>query len=164
MWYTSFEFYDRQPGLQPGSMTTLLSAPVSATELALLEQNLQRMSINNVHPRQWVIPQFTLPEELLQLLACSNGGGIVNGSREFGFFSLEQIREYYLHYHFPQYTPYFLPIAFNGGGIFYAYDYRQQTPPIVAISAGNLDAADSALLGYSLQEVLEQDTDIADSL
>jgi SMI1 / KNR4 family (SUKH-1) len=182
MWYDGFDFYDRQPGLSPTGLPTdatddFLSASLSSVEKTVLEKNLSSIGITSVHPANWTIPQFILPEEYKQLLAYSNGGGIINGNREFGFFSLEEIRQYYLHYHFPQYTPHFLPIAFDGGGIFYAYDYRKQVEgtagvapnnsssrPILALAAGNLSDEDSALLGHSLKEVLTRSTGIGEYL
>ena len=108
---------------------------------------------------------FFLPDELVQLLTYSNGGGIVNGEREFGYFSLDEIRAFYFNYGFPEWAPLFLPVAFNGGGVFYAYDFRDAPRlRIVAASAGNLGYEDAVVLGDTLAETLNRTTNIEDEL
>ncbi|WP_228430639.1 SMI1/KNR4 family protein [Chryseobacterium oleae] len=110
-------------------------------------------------------PVLHWPAEFLQLLQYSNGGGIINGQREFGFFSLQEIRYYYLAYGFVQWAPCFLPIAFNGGGKFYAYDFRDwENLRLVAVSSGDLSDESAVYLGKSLEEVLGKTGNIEDEL
>lgn len=109
--------------------------------------------------------EFFLPTELQELLQYSNGGGIINGDREFGYFSLYEISDFYLDYQFDQYTPLFMPIAFNGGGIFYAYDFRNPTNiNLVAVSAGVLEYESSIIIGKTLNEVLSKTINIEEEL
>lgn len=135
MWYNKFTFYNKKKGL--------------------LDQNPEKIWNNEFSSL------FFLPDELFELLKFSNGGGIINGEREFGYFSLTDIEKCYFEYNFSKYTPSFLPIAFNGGGIFYAYDFRHlPNITIVAVAAGVLEYKSSIVIGNTLNEVLSKTSDI----
>ncbi|MCM0664873.1 SMI1/KNR4 family protein [Flavobacterium tyrosinilyticum] len=140
MWYSKLNFYDKQQSL---------------TEKDSIKFEWKKM----------LPDEFYLPKELLELLEFSNGGGIINGDREFGYFSLAEIETFYNEYQFPIYVPLFLPIAFNGGGIFYAYDFRNPINiNIVAVSSGDLDYESSIIIGKTLNEVLNKTNNIEDEL
>ncbi|MBF7092963.1 SMI1/KNR4 family protein [Flavobacterium sp. ALJ2] len=139
MWYDNYTFFDKQKGF-----TETNSAQIWNKELP---------------------DKFFLPIELQELLQHSNGGGIINGDREFGYFSLYEISDFYIEYQFDKYTPLFMPIAFNGGGIFYAYDFRNPTNiNLVAVSAGVLEYESSIIIGKTLKEVLSKTINIEDEL
>jgi len=92
--------------------------------------------------KKWVLPARPLSSSFLDFLRWSNGGWARTGKREFGFFSTFDLREMMLAYHIPQYMPYAIPFAFNGGGFFYLFDLRKEPVddeyPIVCAAAGNL--------------------------
>jgi len=160
MWYNKFTFFDKQDGLGELPESGFFSKCLTEEEIRLYP-NMQILDNG-----KFSIPlEFALTTELRELLEYSNGGGIVNGKREFGYFSLQHIRYYYFSYGFPKYAPYFLPIAFNGGGVFYAYDFRDLLDiKIVAVSAGDLGYESSVVIGKSLEEVLSKTTCIEEEL
>lgn len=143
MWYDKYTFYNKQNPLNEGH------------DIINLEQVWQDK----------LPTEFFLPDELLELLQFSNGGGIINGNREFGYLSLIDMRNYYFDYKLSKYTPLFLPVAFNGGGIFYAYDFRNpKNITIVAVDAGDLEYESSIVIGQTLDEVLSKTNDIVEEL
>ncbi|HEY1194387.1 SMI1/KNR4 family protein [Flavobacterium sp.] len=167
MWFDKFEFFDKQPGLTEPIPEDLFTKPYSETELETLNK------IRNLYPEGMApdiieIPkEIKIPEEYVELLRYCNGGGILNGDREFGYFSMTDIREMYIAYGFPFWAPEFLPIALNGGGKFYVYDFRkEQTPSILVVSSGNIGYDDDCwgFLGNTLEEVLNNTNNIEDVL
>ena len=93
-------------------------------------------------PTTWRLPQRPLPQSYLSFLQWSNGGWCRSGARAFDFFGAGTVRQMLLAYHLPEYMPDALPFAWNGDGIFYLFDMRQQPVadeyPIVCAQAGNL--------------------------
>ena len=165
MWYDKFTFFEKQNGLKELPTNNYFSKYLTEEEIRLYPD------IKNLYPEfldndKLFIPlEFALTVELRELLEYSNGGGIINGDREFGYFSLQDIRYYYFAYGFPKWTPYFLPIAFNGGGKFYAYDFRDLTDiKIVAVGAGDLEYESSVVIGRTLEEVLSKTINIEEEL
>lgn len=157
MWYHQFTFFDKQTGLSTLPEEDYFSKPLTEEEIRLCPDFSQL--------KDETMPMLHLPSEFLELLQYSNGGGIINGQREFGFFSLHEIRPYYLVYGFVKWAPYFLPVALNGGGKFYAYDVRDsKNIRIVAVSSGDLSYESAAYLGKNLEEVLSQTGNIEDEL
>ncbi|MCC9072898.1 SMI1/KNR4 family protein [Flavobacterium sp. F-65] len=143
MWYNNYTFFDKQKGL------------TDALNRTSLEKNW-----NTTLPNA-----FFLPVELHELLQYSNGGGILNGEREFGYFSLVEISTFYLDYEFDKYAPLLMPIALNGGGIFYAYDFRNPTNiNLVAVAAGNLEYESTVVIGETLKEMLCKTINIEEEL
>ena len=165
MWYNKFTFFDKQNGLKEVPTDSYLSKYLTKEEIKLYP-DIKKLYPEFLDNNKLIIPkELTLTIELRELLKYSNGGGIINGDREFGYFSLQDIRYYYFAYGFPKWTPYLLPIAFNGGGIFYAYDFRDLTDiKIVAVSSGDLDYESSVVIGIKLDEVLSKTTNIEDEL
>ena len=159
MWFKELDILHKQNGL--ATDTSILYNPV-------LEEELDYFNIRSFYPDALgkAIPQEVfIPDELLHLLKFSNGGLIVNGEREFGYFSLSEIRYYYFAYGFPKWATLFLPIAFNGGGVFYAYDFRiGKDIKVIATSAGDLGYDSSVVLGKTLKEVLSNPVNIEDEL
>jgi hypothetical protein len=165
MWYDKLNFYSKEAGLGLIPESDFFSRSITEEEIRLFPHLLE-LHPDFQDPSQFPVPPaLHLPEELAGLLTFSNGGAIINGEREFGYFSLQEIRYYYFAYGFPKYLPDFLPVAFNGGGIFYAYDFRADgTLPIVAVASGNLCEEDTVVLGYSLEEVLAKSHNIEEDM
>lgn len=167
MWFSKFTFFDKQSALTESVSEDFFTKLFSKDEFDNFP-DIENLYPNGRDPKYFPIPQqLRLPKEYIELLQYSNGGGIINGEREFGFFSLEEIRQMYINYGFPIWAPAFLPIAFNGGGKFYAYDLRENKGfPIILIPAGNLGYDDDCwvFLGNSLEEVLTKTTNVEDEL
>lgn len=167
MWFSKFTFFDKQAALTESVSEDFFTKLFSKDEFDNFP-DIESLYPNGRDPKYFPIPQqLRLPKEYIELLQYSNGGGIINGEREFGFFSLEEIRQMYINYGFPIWAPAFLPIAFNGGGKFYAYDLRENEGfPIILIPAGNLGYDDDrwVFLGNSLEEVLSKNTNVEDEL
>jgi hypothetical protein len=166
-WYSKFTFHEKVEGLSVEdyrSINTFLSAKVSEAELEEIRSNT--IDTSTVDAKKWGMPSIVLPDEYISLLRYSNGGLIVNGEREFGFFGRDVLREYCLCYEFPEYMLGALPIGLNGGGVFYAYDFRKKSsnPNIIAIHACNLDWDDAIVLGTSLEKVLSIESNIEDEM
>lgn len=95
-------------------------------------------------PETWIIPNSPLPSSYLSFLRWSNGGEFRNGDRLLQFFPIldpiHGVRAMLLAYQVPYTHPGILPFAFNGGGIFYAFDMRYRPTngeyPIVAADCG----------------------------
>jgi len=119
-------------------------------------------------PRRWRLPSRPLPKSLLNLLSWSDGLWARTGRREFGFLGAAQLREYLLAYHFPEYMPEVLPIALDGGGVFYCLDMRSEAVdgeyPVLAASSGDLDFESAVLVSDSLVEACAGSQPIADLL
>ncbi|MCB2386461.1 SMI1/KNR4 family protein [Thalassolituus alkanivorans] len=141
-----------------------LSKPLTENEIEALE-DLCRVT-GEIDFRCWELPDYILPNEYIDLLKYSRSGLLRKGERELGFFGIEEIRDYYLRYMFPEYQPGAIPIGFNGGGVFYAYDLRniELGAPIIAVSSGALDWEDSIVLGRTLEEVFSKKTNIEDEM
>ncbi|MBN9521385.1 SMI1/KNR4 family protein [bacterium] len=90
----------------------------------------------------WVIPARPLPPSYLSFLRWSNGGEFRTGSRWFQFFPALDVRATLLAYHLPEYMPEALPIALDGGGVFYLLDMHAPATdgeyPVVCADAGSL--------------------------
>lgn len=144
------------------SAASFLGAPLNKEEISELDNLCS--SNSDINYLNWELPNYVLPCEYIELLKFSNGGNFNNGDREIGFFGLSEIRDYYLRYLFPEYQPGAIPIGFNGGGTFYAYDLRNptDTPTIIATSSGCLDWDEIAVLGTSLKQVFSKTIDIDD--
>ena len=163
MWYSKYTFFNKEEGLKDEIPDNYFLQPYSEEEFKIVSDYTEGKAVTDFQ----IPPYLQLPEEYKQLLEYSNGGGIINGEREFGFFSLEGIREKYIAYGFLIWAPDFLPIAFNGGGKFYAYDFRnpQNDPSVVLVPAGSIgDDESCALLGNTLDEVLSKTTNVEDEL
>lgn len=154
MWYTSFKFFDRIEGRTDFPLS-YFDPPLTRDEVGeCIPGDLTQFS-----------QRFQIVSQHKELLAYADGGGIIHGEREFGYFSLTTIRSYYLDYGFHQWAPYFLPIAFNGGGKFYAYDFRDpENIALVVVGAGDIAYESAVCLGKTLNEVLQKQTNIEDEL
>ena len=141
-----------------------LSAPMNADELRELTEFCK--TAGGIDCSKWSISEFRLPDEYKALLRIADGVSLVNGEREGSFFGRGDLRDYYLRYQFPEYMAEALPIGLNGGGVFYAYDFRNglDDPPIIAAASGVLDWEDSVVLGGTLEEVFQRSTNIEHEL
>lgn len=161
MWYDRCEFAGKCGGLDAAASCEGLYAP-------LTEEELDDWRLREFFPDivGFQIPRaLAVPAKYRELLQFSNGGQIINGAREFGYFALNDLRKMYFCYGFQKYVPLFLPVALNGGGVFYAYDFRDgPATRIRAVPAGDLDYGSSVDLGGSLPEVLGRTENIEDVL
>jgi hypothetical protein len=157
MWYNGFTFFNKQNGLINIPEKDFLSKTFTDNEIELID--LKNINIPNI------FSEFILPTEYIELLQYSNGGGIINGEKEFGYFSIYEVRNFYFTYEFPKYVPCFIPIAFNGGGVFYVYDFRNLDDiSIAAVNSSNLEYESSVIIGKTLYEVLNKTTNIEEEL
>jgi len=118
------EEIERNPGLSEDDLALFVSSvlqPLTADELELPELQSDDLA-------RWKIPEGTLPHSYISFLLWSNGGEFRNGDRLMQFFPaldpVQGVRIMMLAYGVPDETPGILPFAFNGGGIFYAFDMR----------------------------------------
>lgn len=161
MWYSKYTFFNKEEGLKGEIPDNYFLQPYSEEEFKIVSDYTEGKAVTDFQ----IPPYLQLPEEYKQLLEYSNGGGIINGEREFGFFSPEGIREMYISYGFLIWAPDLLPIAFNGGGKFYVYDFRdrQNNPSVLLVPAGSVgDDEDCVFLGNTLDEVLSNTTNVED--
>ena len=167
MWYSKLTFFDKQSGLSETIPDDFFTKPYSESELGVLN-DIRKLYPDGSAPEIMLIEaNLRLPDEYIELLKYSNGGGILNGEREFGYFSPAVIREMYVNYGFPFWAPEFLPMAFNGGGKFYAYDFREENQlQIIVVSSGNIGYKEDcwAFLGNTLEEVLNKTTNVENEL
>jgi hypothetical protein len=153
-WAKVFDESYKQTGASDPALNRFVAsvlAPLTCEEIDYINRNQRnpfpRTDPMYAHfrpfdPRAWVLPTGLLPESYLSFLRWSNGGEFRTGEREFGFFDADGARGMLLGYNLPQYMPGALPIAFNGGGIFYLFDMRRPPVrgeyPVVCASAGNI--------------------------
>lgn len=164
-WLSKVVFDHKSEPLKPEELSVVnsfLGMPLTNNEIAALEDLCG--TSGDIKYLDWELPNYTLPDELIELLKYSNGGNFCNGDREIGLFGLEDIRDYYIRYLFPEFQPGAVPFGFNGGGTFYAYDLRvpSKAPPIIAVSSGCLDWDEAVVIGHSLEEVFSKNIDIDD--
>jgi len=166
MWFYKFEFDCKEESLKDQDLSNIdgyLSGDLSSKEIEDLIY-LENKTKSKINYNDWQMPSIQLPEEYKELLSFSNGGHITNGERQFGFFGMQELRSYYIRYLFIEYMCGALPIAFDGGGIFFAYDFRAKIPKIIATESGVLNWEQSAYLGDNLLEVLTAKHNISDEL
>lgn len=157
-WATVFDECHRQPGLSEANLERFVgdvARPMNPTEIEDVNRGQRNPfpPTDPLHPTwrpfdpdAWVIPSQPLLPSYLSFLRWSNGGEFRTGQREFGFFPAfdegSGVRAMLVAYQLPQYMPHALPIAFNGGGVFYLFDMRKSPIdgeyPVVCASAGNL--------------------------
>lgn len=143
-WKSIFSQRTPRPGALASEIERLVNSifmPLSAAEISDVHAQSER-----IDPTKWQFPNAELPASFLEFLQFSNGGDFGNGDRWFQFFSAldakHGLRAMLLAYEFPQYMPLALPFAFNGGGTFYAFDFRREAIdgeyPVVASHASCL--------------------------
>ncbi len=163
MWYQQFTFFDKQEGLTYDIPNDFFTHPATDNEFGYIS------AYANGKPKEdFSIPtHLKLPSDFIQLLHYSNGGGISNGAREFGYFDLKTIREMYMRYGFLIWAPHILPIAFDGGGNFYAYNFDNKTniPAVYLVPSGSIgDDENCVFLGNTLEKVLTKTSTVGDEL
>ncbi len=162
MWVNKYEKHNFKKGLKENIPDDFFTSPCSEEEYEDIKNYTEKKHT------ELIIPQFLkLPEEYIKLLKISNGGMIINKEREFSFFDIETIREFYICYGFIIHAPTMLPIAFNGGGTFYAYKFidEKQPPKIYGVHSSCIGfEKDTCFLGNSLKEVLSKDFDIDEEI
>jgi hypothetical protein len=122
--------------------------PISAAEMAAVVAGLRNpwptsdprhFAYQPLDPSTWTLPQTRIPKVYIDFLAWSDGASWQTGEREFSCFGCKKIREYMLHYYFPEYMPCALPIGLDGGSVFGVFDLRNGPSDAVwAIGCGAL--------------------------
>lgn len=157
MWYGAFAFYDKQAAASEADLQQFYQ-PLPPQQQAASYRFIEHTAAKAAATGFCLPGHFFIPPELQQLWQYSLSGGICGEQQDFGYFSPQEVVAYYFEYQLWYYAPNFMPIAFDGGGVFYAYDFRQPVaqPPIVAMAAGNLGESEDeyTVLGHSLAEVL----------
>jgi hypothetical protein len=168
-WEGVFDQVRRERGAVEDDIVLLvesLKRPISMGEIAEINANQQNpfdyedelhSSYSPFDPSRWRIPEIHFPEDYLDLLRWCNGGSCVQGDREISFLATNEVREYLLSYHFPEYMPGAVPLGLNGGGVFYVFDARLPPEageyPIIASEAGVMTFEDSAVVARSFGEL-----------
>lgn len=156
MWFKKYKFTLKSKGLNKSIPPDYFTKPCTKEEFEFFRKN----NDNSKSHKDYEIPNYLrLPTEYIELLKHSNSGVIINGDREFSFFDIETIRQFYFDYGFIIYAPSLLPIAFNGGGTFYVYKFINidKKPEIYGVHASCIGfEEDTCFLGNSLDKVLSK--------
>jgi hypothetical protein len=157
-WDNVFETQQKEPGASQAVLDQFVAEvglPIASAEVAAVKRGQQNpfpptdplyTAYRPFDPSVWVIPSRPLPPSYRSFLRWSNGGQFGNVERWFQLFPAiddgHGVRAMLLAYQLPEYMPGTLPIAFNGGGVFYLLDMRQPAVggeyPLVAAHAGYL--------------------------
>jgi hypothetical protein len=118
---------------------------------------------------QWQLPSKPLPPSYLAFLHWSNGGSFFNDDRHFDpFLACQELRQYMLGYHIPQYLPNAFPFALNGSGYVYLFDMRQEPVegeyPVLFTNLGNLRYEQSKEIDTSFVGVCSGTTNPQDEM
>ena len=176
-WPTLFdEVFERAAPADAAAVGAVL-APLSAGEVAAVVAELRNpwpptsphfATYRPLDPSKWSLPRPPLPTSYVDFLAWSDGASWRTGQREFSCFGCKHLREYLLHYHFPQYMPGALPIGLDGGGVFGVFDLRDDPPrngpsdAVWAIGSGNLGWEDAVKVADSFVEFCRGRTAVGD--
>lgn len=118
---------------------------------------------------QWQLPSKPLPPSYLDFLRWSNGGSFFNDDRHFDpFLECQELRQFLLGHHVPQYMPNAVPFALDGSGYVYLFDMRREPVngeyPILFTSLGNLRYNQAKQVGTAFVEVCSGVTNPQDEL
>ena len=135
--------FEEQIGRPPGLSEDAIAEFVATVQQPLSDDELLMLEAHKTAPR-WKMPDGPLSPQYLSLLRWSDGGEFRNGERLIQFFPAldpdHGVRVMMLLYDVPELFPGLLPFAFNGSGIFYAFDMRLRPLdgeyPIVAAECG----------------------------
>src|SRR5687767_14863517 len=110
-WVTLFDrVFERAAPADPEAIEQLFR-PISPAELASVTaqfrypwpvDNPLHGTFKPLDPSKWPLPRPPLPREYVDFLLWSDGASWQTGDREFGCFGCEHVREYLLHYEFPE--------------------------------------------------------------
>lgn len=127
-------------------LTDNLFRPIAPAELKKLKDSFSRLPADSdwfekhFAASEFRIPNGPLPDSYISFLKWSNGGHFNLGDRVWQMWSSEELRRDLLNV--TMWMPCALPIAMNGGGVYYLIDMREPPVngeyPIVAAHAGNL--------------------------
>lgn len=110
------------------------------TEIYKSEPRAEKSEIDRL--KIWLrnndFPICDLPEDYIEFLEESNGGGFLKGEREYQMFSIAEIMEFYEIYSFSEFMPYALPFAMDGYGDFYLFNLRWNDNNVYRVSANNI--------------------------
>jgi hypothetical protein len=172
IWESIFDrVIERSAPADPAAIEQLFR-PISPAEIASITAQLRNpwpvgsplhASYKPLDPSKWVLPRPPLPREYIEFLVWSNGACWETGDREFACFGCEHMREYLLHYEFPEYMPGAMPIGLDGGGVFGVFDLRNGPSDLVwAIGAGALSWDGVVLVAESFIEFCRGQTPVGD--
>lgn len=124
------DVFDEQIDRRDGATQTEIEKFVATVQQPISEAELEWLTADfkDDHPEGWIVPDAPLPASYLSFLRWSNGGEFRSGERLMQFFpsldTVHGVRAMMLAYGLPGKSPGILPFAFNGGGVFYAFDMR----------------------------------------
>ena len=137
-WAQVFDETRPVAGASEAELTALLDlwAPLTEAEATRLLPDPEARA----RAGAWQLSGHLPPTSYIDLLRWSNGGIFSNGDRRFSpFFEVGSLRRMMLGYQIPDAMPHVLPFAFDGGGVFCAFDMREPARdgefPIVAFHA-----------------------------
>ena len=171
-WESIFDIvYQRTGPADRDALGTVL-APISPHEAAAVVSQLRNpwpttspyfATYKPLNPSEWVLPNPPVPHSYGCFLDWSDGAHWQTGGREFSCFGCRTLREYLLHYHFPEYMPGALPIGLDGGGIFCVFDLRDgPSDAIYATHSGDLGWDDAVQIADSFIDFCRGTTSIDD--
>lgn len=104
-------------------------------------------------------PSSYLPSTYLSLMRESNGGDFIYGEREYQFFSIDEVMEYYEAYMFSEFMPFAYPFAMDGCGNFFLFNLRAMDDCVYTASAGNMgwEKDECFKIANNFLECLQQD-------
>lgn len=128
------------------------------------KEGITKVELNNLY--NWLyeenFPVTKLCDKYISFLKESNGGGFLNGDREYQWFSSEEVKDFYYSYKFNIFMPFAFPFALDGNGSFYLFNLRRLDNKVYTVSASNMgwDEEECYILAESFCEMLEQKTRI----
>lgn len=150
----------KEPGATDAQLAALndLWKPLAESDLRWLVES------DSPRAHMWLIAGRRPPESYVSFLRWSNGGSFSNGERRFEpFFRVPRdaadegllLRETMLGYGVPEAMPHVLPFAFDGRGVFAAFDMRDEPIdaefPIVAFHASTCCWPEATRVGSTFE-------------
>jgi hypothetical protein len=152
-WPSVFEEASPVPGASEPALTVLreLWRPLDDEDWPWLAQPGEREAATT-----WTLNGSVPPTSYVDFLRFSNGGTFRNGERRFSsFFAAHTLRGMMLGYGIPEEMPSVLPFAFDGGGVFIAFDMRLPPVngefPVVAFHASTPCWAETSVVADSFE-------------
>ena len=171
-WASLFDRIDERTAPATAASVSGVLEPISSAEVAAVFANLRNpwppydphfSSYTPIDPSKWRLPNPPIPTGYLDFLAWSDGATWQTGDREFSCFGCKHLREYLLHYHFPEYMAGALPIGLDGGGVFCVFDLRNGPSDVVwATGSGAIDWDDAVKVADTFVDFGRGTTTVSD--